>query len=340
MSILFIIGIFFISVLITEFIRKMAIKKKLIDIPNVRSSHKKPTPRGGGLGIALIFIFIFTATWHGVIPSTNQLQEALPGITAGAVMVSLIGLLDDIRHISAKWRLVVHFMAAIVVLYFIRNYPVLQFYNFPIQLNEYWIPVLAIGLVWMINLFNFMDGIDGLAASEFVFILISVLIFHLIKGTNENVLFLMLCIACTSGFLLWNWPVARIFLGDVGSGFFGIITGAFLLVIPEEPIINMWSIMILASVFLVDSMYTLVRRIFKNHKIHIAHRSHAYQILTRRYKSHLKVLLSIQAINILWLLPIAWTASIYPKFGIILFFIAIIPLIVVAAAVGAGLKND
>jgi Fuc2NAc and GlcNAc transferase len=194
-----------------------------------------------------------------------------------------------------------------------------------------------VALVWVTNLFNFMDGIDGIAGAEVLFISVAGAWlnwreqgdFHLTEGT--------LCLAAASGgFLVWNWPPARIFMGDVGSGFVGFTIAGLGLMISQHSAIPIEVWVILSGVFVVDATVTLIRRVYRRDRWFEAHRTHAYQHLAIRCKSHLRVTLSIAIINVVWLLPWAILATRNPPNALWFLAAALTPLAVLALIFNAG----
>jgi Fuc2NAc and GlcNAc transferase len=196
-----------------------------------------------------------------------------------------------------------------------------------------------IAVVWLLNLYNFMDGIDGIASMETLFVTVSAVIFLLLNNAINVSLWLALLIVGNLGFILWNWPPARIFLGDVGSSFLGFILGGFAIFTENEGYLSIWVWLILLGVFLVDATITVLRRFFSGQRIYLAHRSHAYQNLSRRWDDHRAVTLSVLAIDVFWLFPLAWLVFMYPGWGMLLTFIAFLPLILLAFYLGAGVPG-
>jgi Fuc2NAc and GlcNAc transferase len=141
------------------------------------------------------------------------------------------------------------------------------------------------------------------------------------------------------GFLVFNWPPAKIFMGDAGSNFLGFMLGALALITASTGLINLWGWLILLAIFIGDSTLTLLRRVKQGDKLYEAHRSHAYQILSRRWNSHVPVTLLVLCVNLIWLLPLAWAASVWPAEGILLCLLAYAPLLWFMYQVGAGTTN-
>jgi Fuc2NAc and GlcNAc transferase len=150
------------------------------------------------------------------------------------------------------------------------------------------------------------------------------------------------CIFCaaSAGFLIWNWPPAKIFMGDVGSGYLGYVIAVLAMAATRDSPVAVWVWLILGGVFFVDATVTLARRSLTGERLHEAHRSHAYQWLARRWRSHRRVTLSVLAVNVFWLLPAAWLAMRYPRFAVWSLAGAFVPLIIVAIAAGAGLREQ
>jgi Fuc2NAc and GlcNAc transferase len=324
------------SALLTRFMRAIALGKGVLDVPNARSSHDVPTPRGGGVAVVLV-------TTAGLIllylRGTIRL-DFMCALTGGGIAVALVGFADDRRSLSAAIRVAVHFAAALWALTWLGGLPVLRLGTHLVSPG--WAGYLfgALGIVWAINLFNFMDGIDGLAASEAIFIALCGALLNLSMSVDSGVGFaaLMFAAAC-GGFLLWNWPPARIFLGDVGSGYLGYVIVVLAVAATRNNPTALWVWLILGGAFFVDATVTLVRRTLRGERVHEAHRSHAYQWLARRFGSHRKVTLAVMAVNLLWLLPCAIAAARWPRYAGAGVLVAFVPLALLALAIGSG-RNE
>lgn len=325
---LLIFAAFSVSLVMTFSLRFYAMKH-LMDIPNQRSSHQIPTPSGGGLGIVLAFL---TAIVVLFIVDSMGLELFLVLLTS--LMIAGIGFWDDHRHIPARWRFSVQVLAALIIAFCLQGFPPLSLGSYRIDLgfSGYFIAVLF--LVWMLNLFNFMDGIDGIAASEAIFVSASLAGFVYTKDTNLALPAIALAFSCL-GFLIWNWPPAKIFMGDVGSGFLGFLLAVLILVYSFEDPVFLYVGLILFAVFVVDSTYTLLCRFIAGEKWYEAHCSHAYQHLARKH-GHLKVTLSVWAINICWLLPLALLVFRFSDYAWAGLLMAYSPLIVAASRFEAG----
>ncbi len=195
----------------------------------------------------------------------------------------------------------------------------------------------TLGIVWMLNLFNFMDGIDGIAASESVFIAAAgALCVAVTSGTSGMVEISLLVGAASLGFLTWNWPPAKVFMGDVGSGFLGYVFGVLIVTAAGVDAAAFWSWLIVSGVFLVDATVTLVRRAVRGERVYQAHRSHAYQRLASRWRSHRRVTIASIAVNVVWLLPCSLLAARRPDLAAWIAVGALAPLLGIVIALGAG----
>lgn len=318
--------------LLTGLIRRYALLSNLLDVPNQRSSHTQPTPRGGGIAIVAVFLLGVIALFALNILAANQ-SWALIG--AGA-WVAFVGFLDDHRHIPAGWRLLAHFAGAAWGLYWLGGFPPLSVFGQVIDLGGFGHLFGLFYLVWLLNLYNFMDGIDGIAGIEAITACLGGALLFLLPGHHGPWLEPALLAAAAAGFLFWNFPPAKIFMGDAGSGFLGIVLGLISL---QSAWINpnfFWSWLCLLGVFIVDATWTLWRRFRRGERLHEAHRSHAYQYAALHYGSHKTIALFVGAVNLFWLLPWAVTISLGWLDGILGVAVAYLPLLLTAIKFNAG----
>ncbi|MGS7251604.1 glycosyltransferase family 4 protein [Pseudomonas sp. SK] len=316
----------------TSLLRRYALKRNIIDVPNTRSSHQVPTPRGGGVAIVAAFLLVIPIL-AGQGSVSAPVAYALLGPGVG---VALLGFLDDHGHIAARWRLVGHFSAALLILFCVNGFPNIEVFNSNVQLGWLGNVIGVLYLVWLLNLYNFMDGIDGLASLEAIFVSLGgALLYYLTDRIGEVWAPLMLA-AASIGFLLWNFPPAKIFMGDAGSGFLGLALGVLSLSAGWIDFQLFFGWLILLGVFVVDATWTLFRRLLRGEKVYEAHRSHAYQFATRRYNSHLKVTLAILGMNLVWLLPLACAVALDMIEGVVAVLIAYTPLALLAFKFRAG----
>jgi glycosyltransferase WbpL len=325
------------SALLTGLVLKLASSRGVLDVPNARSSHSVPTPRGGGVAIVLA-----TTAALIVLALRGSLQfNLLFALAGGGVAVAAVGFADDRRPLSTGARLAVHFAAAIWAVAWLGGMPSVRIADHIVTFGWGGYLLGTIGIVWTLNLFNFMDGIDGIAASEAVFIACAGALLALVGGNSAAVpaTGLVFGAACV-GFLVWNWPPARIFMGDVGSGYLGYVIAVLALAATRDDPVALWVWLILGGGFFVDATVTLVRRLVRGDRVHKAHRSHAYQWLARRWGSHRRVTVAVMMLNLIWLLPCAFLATLHPDHAVAIAVVALVPLVALAIAAGAGRREN
>ncbi|OOQ43703.1 glycosyl transferase [Pseudomonas fluorescens] len=321
-----------VSLILTALLRRYALARSIVDIPNARSSHSIPTPRGGGVAIVLAFLLVLPFLGWAQLVSL----PVLVAIGGAGALVAVVGFMDDHGHIAARWRLLGHFCAAAWALIWLGGLPPLTLFGMGVDLGWFGYILAAFYLVWMLNLYNFMDGIDGIASVEAICSCLGACLLYWLSGF-ENLMWVsgMLAMAVV-GFLFWNFPPARIFMGDAGSGFLGVVLAVISIQAAWTAPQLLWAWLILLGVFIVDATFTLIRRLVRGDKVYEAHRSHAYQFASRRYGKHLPVTLAVGAINIGWLLPIALCVSYFGLDGALGLVLAYIPLVILAVKFHAG----
>jgi Fuc2NAc and GlcNAc transferase len=328
--------VFLCAVGATGMIRRFALRTGLLDHPTQRSSHVQPTPRSGGGAIVIFFLAALTGlAIHGDLEAGSAVVLIL-----GGAAIAAVGFIDDRRSLSASVRFCVHLLAAILAVLVIGAGRIDFVPNWGGMGKPATSALAVLGVVWSTNLFNFMDGIDGIAGSQAVFVAGAG---ALICGLQFGDLGMALAFTClgsaTAGFLIWNWPPAKIFMGDVGSGFLGFsLAGLGLLASRHSGVpVAVW--VILNGIFLVDATVTLLRRMSRGERWFEPHRLHAYQYLSRRWKSHLLVTLCVSAVNMAWLLPWAWFAAAHPGIGLQCALAAILPIVLLAFVCRAGAQE-
>lgn len=323
----------------------------MIDRPNARSSHDSPTPRGGGL--AIVLATLTTITIHMLLtPATDPLlHQPIEAALLISLPIAIIGLLDDRRGVAARWRFLTQALAASVLLLALNPLPGLLIAP-GVALPA---PALTLGLwffgVAWVNAFNFMDGIDGLAGTQSIFMLGAAAALT-VTGSPDAVshpLFalMMTLIFAVLGFLIFNWSPAKIFMGDTGSTWLAFIIFALAILTVRSGWMNFGSWLILGAVFVTDTSLTLMTRIKLGEQWYSAHRSHAYQrhssnlqvIGFSRIHAHRQVTLRIAAINLIWLMPLAWAAQLWPHYNIFICLIAFLPLVRIVLRLGAGCRD-
>jgi Fuc2NAc and GlcNAc transferase len=323
------------ALVLTAAVRRYALARSLVDRPNERSSHQVPTPRGGGVAIVIAFSVGLLWLWATGSVST----QATIALLGAGIWVALVGFLDDHGHIPARWRLVAHFIGAAWALFWLDGFPLLNVFGEQFALGWAGHIAGALFLVWLLNLYNFMDGIDAIAGIEAVTVaLAGAFLWWLVTG-SDNAFVPALLGAASAGFLAWNLPPARIFMGDVGSGFLGVVLAIFAVWSAQENPQLFWSWTILLGVFVVDATVTLVRRVMRGEPFYEAHRSHAYQYASRRFGQHRIVSLAVGAINLAWLLPLAALVALGHLDGLTGTLVAYAPLVWLVFRYKAGAKE-
>ncbi len=326
---------------VAEWVRRRAEALKLVQIPNHRSSHVQPTPNGGGLGIVVAgslagFGLVLFSGW------------VLGGFVLGfAAVLAAVGLRDDMAHLPARMRFGVQVLVCAGLLITLGDLPVLTLsagLKFQLAGWVFFGLLLLLG-VWWINLFNFMDGIDGIAGTQAVFMLLAGAVlaaWSQPEAVSSPPWQLMLIVAAaTVGFLLLNWPPAKIFMGDVGSTWLAFMVLALALLSVQAGWLSYASWLVLAAVFVTDATVTLITRMLRGERWYEAHRSHAYQRLSRRWQGdrkagHRSVTLLVAAVNALWLAPWAWACMQWPAWSVMFMVTAYLPLVLAALWLGAG----
>ncbi len=333
MKLVFFISAVLLSFVLTAALRRYAVASSLLDVPNARSSHMTPTPRGGGVAIVLTFLLgLPLLVWADAMAWREML-----GLGGAGALVALVGFLDDHGHIAARWRLLVHFAAACWALAWMGGLPPLPVFG--VMVGAGWIAqvLAALYLVWLLNLYNFMDGIDGLAGVEAITVCAGAALLYVLGAPGVAAWGApLLLLAVVAGFLCWNFPPARIFMGDAGSGFLGLLLGLLSIQAAWVNHAFFWAWLILLGVFIVDATLTLLRRIVRRQKPYEAHRSHAYQYASRKYGAHRAVTLAVGAINLIWLLPLAMLVGLGYVDGMIGVLVAYTPLVWLAVCFKAG----
>lgn len=294
MLILFFILAFLISWIVTFYIRKWAIAKRMLDKPNERSSHKRITPLGGGVAIVVSWYVcvVLMAIFYPEMMPVKLFAALLPGI-----LLALVGIRDDVKQLSPWIRLSVQLISVGLSLYILGGVNEIDFGTFtwqcPVVINL----LVFLLLVWFVNLFNFYDGIDGNLGSEAI--AISLMSVMLVPNSP-----LILFVACVGGFLVWNWQKAKIFMGDAGSTFIGFVFGVFAVYFQDGPSngsylpipLILWLLICIVAVF--DTTFTLMRRIIYRENVLVPHKNQLFQRLVLSGFTHQKTVLLQQFMNV------------------------------------------
>ncbi|QIB64664.1 MraY family glycosyltransferase [Kineobactrum salinum] len=298
----------------------LARRRRWLDQPSQRSSHAAPVPHGGGTGIMLALV---------VAGALAQLQgvdwdSIVWLLLALALVLSATGVLDDLMDLPVWLRFAVYGSCCLVLVMVLPLPPLLSSLWLPAWL---WWPLAAIGLLWLLNLYNFMDGIDGIAALQAVLACSAAAGLAALSGAVDYALLCLLLALCQLGFLVWNWPPAKLFMGDAGSVPTGFLVGGLALYGASLEAVPLACWLVLLAVFITDASWTLMERWRRGDNLIHAHRQHGYQRLSRHWRSHLRVDLLFLMLHALWLLPLAWTIWMWPKFQILFVILAYVPLL-------------
>lgn len=302
-TVVLITAIFLGSQLLLYAYRELALRRHWLDIPNERSSHSAPTPGGAGLCLAVVFLlasaYLFVA---GVLSSEIMWLCGL------SLIMAMTGWFDDRYCLSRRIRAVIYLVAAVLFVNGVTEH-----------VAAWWLIALALLIFAFVNAFNFMDGIDGIAASQVLFYAVAFLFMSTgtINADFQLVLFFVATLA--AAFLLWNWSPARLFLGDSGSLFFGFLLAAISVFADELSVLSLFSSAILLATFVADSSVTMLCRLLNGERIQDAHRSHLYQLLAKHWGSHARVVILYAAVNITVLLPVALISEAQASWATILF---------------------
>lgn len=304
--------------LLAFFVLRMAEALKLLAEPNARSSHQQPTPSVGGLALLVPVVVLFSA-------STVAYPE-VGWVLAAVLLLGAVSLLDDLLSLPALPRL-----AAQVLAFGLALAP------FQAELAVWWLPLLYLAGVWHINLFNFMDGIDGIAGLQTVTVAMALLT---LAPTMAPWLGYLCCVLVGGalGFLVYNWAPARLFMGDVGSTVLGLLLVLTATLLGLAGQVSVTALLIVLAGFWVDATYTLAVRVVTGQRFLAAHRSHAYQRLAQRY-GHAPVSLGLGAVNLGWLLPLALLTERWGGLGAVWLLIAVAPLAWLCKTLQAGQRQ-
>ena len=291
--VMFLILLGIISYISVGMYRSYAIEKDILDHPNKRSSHIMPVPLGGGVVFPVLWIaFLMVLYFIGFI-ELLYLSVFLPPI----FLIGLISFLDDKYQLAARFRFLAQLAAAIYSLFIVSGFPELDLGIMTIHWGWFGYIFMVFVLLWSTNLYNFMDGIDGIAAVQALFVFGFGGYFVWCAGGSELAIIIWSMASIVFGFLLWNRPPAKIFMGDTGSTLLGFLVVLFAIIGEKKYNVPVLLWVILYGVFWFDASVTLIRRLINGDKWYQAHRLHAYQRLQLQKWSHGKILLRVVALN-------------------------------------------
>jgi Fuc2NAc and GlcNAc transferase len=314
--------------------RSFAIRRGIVAVPNFRSLHQRPLPRGGGIVFSLVCIAaVIGLSFTGTVDP--RLMRAL---VAGGAVATVFGFVDDAMHVGPAVKLLVQMALAGWVLVCFDGKPLVD-----LPLTPKWLDVAVswIGLVWLMNLYNFIDGIDGLAAMGAVSMSVISILVLLLSGADRSFVLILAALAlCSFGFLIFNWPPASIFMGDSGSQFLGFYFGTLIAATMIHGDLGFWSWLVIFGYFAGDTTTTTLVRVFVTDKWYGEHRSHAYQNLARIWGSHLKVVKGVSLYHLLWLLPLAIWSVLTPPAAPVAAILAVAPVVLWTLRYGPRLSSS
>lgn len=329
--------IFALSMALTYLLMKAGARFNLLDFPNARSSHLHPRPRGGGAAFTLAFFIGVCFLWELEALKTKWI---IP-LAVGGLPVAFIGFLDDMKSRSAFLRLAVHFSAAILAYGYLTDWfnTVVDISFLPGTGGDFWEIGFAIFYVaWMVNLYNFMDGIDGLAATQAV--VVAALSAGLCAWQGNWSLFSLYAAlgATVFGFLWFNWAPAKIFMGDCGAYFLGFAFACLALMSKIYSNQSLIAHMILLGVFISDATYTLSLRMLQKKKLYQAHKDHGFQHFVSKGRTHAQVAVIWNGITVFWLGPMAVLSVIYTDWSFAILILSYLPLLAFMIYLQAGIE--
>lgn len=309
-----------IAFLLTYFIKANSAKFRLIDVPNHRSLHVLPTPRGGGIAFVLPILLSYLF-FLDTIPTE---------LIWGSFLIAALGLWDDLKSTSSLARLVIQVLIASTVAFFSQY-----------DLNFVQYAAFIFLLVWAVNIYNFMDGSDGLAATYGITTSLMIALLFVFQKPDliTQTYPLLIMSASILGFLYWNLSPAKIFMGDVGSGFLGFVFAFLSFQFVIKSTLSLATIIIVFSIFIADTTWTLIARGLSGQKIFQAHRLHCYQKIIQNGLSHKYLNLGLLLVNIVWVLPLAILTLKFEKLQYYLAIICYVPLFYLCFKFEAGKQN-
>ena len=323
------VGAAVITAALTALVMALTRRSSILAIPNARSSHDVPTPTLGGIAIALPVL-----AWTGCEIGQDPLVWAMLG---GGGVLAVLGLVDDLRDLKAGVRLPIQCAAVALAVWALPSAMPLVFAPFSIDAQWFIVAFEFLFILWMVNLYNFMDGIDGIAACQCITYCAGVLLLGRPEAFADELLWLLL--GAGAGFLWFNRPPARIFMGDVGSALLGFLLGVISLTLDARRQMPLIASLILLAGFWFDATYTLCVRIATGQQFTSAHRSHLYQKCAQLL-GHKRTTTMFTVFAVVWLMPLAWLVMRAPTFSIAWLVLAIAPLAIASVRLHAGYPDN
>jgi len=294
-----------VTAILTAPVRLWLLRHRQLDLPDARRSHVAPTPRGGGLAIVVTLVLAWLL-WPGARTGWWPLMTCV-------VLMAVVGWFDDRHQLPVRLRFVVQLFIAAGLLAAVGGLNTVGLFGWQLNAPWLWTPLGGIAVIWLINLYNFMDGADGMAAGQGLWAgLVSSLLFE-VQGQPDLATFAIAAAGAWGGFLFWNRPPAGIFMGDVGSLALGVMIAACAVTGASTGAISIWVSFMISSVFVVDATATLLSRVARGERWYTPHRQHAYQRLLAMGWSHGQVFGLYALINLFVVLPVILAAVRWPR---------------------------
>ncbi len=304
--------VFFLSYYITSYIRSYSLRNNVIDVPNERSSHTIPTPTGGGVAIAMSMLLSSLL----FIVGTGDLFLLSLGLSSGVLIIGIVGWVDIHHEVPVMKRAILYLCTSAWAVLVFGGIDTLTFGDY--SLKSVWLAssIAIVAVSWLVNLYNFMDGTDGLAAIQAITSAFCGGVFFIVSGKFEAGILCLAIIFSSSAFLIWNWAPAKIFMGDVGSCSIGFAFGILAIYGEKTAVIPVVVWLILLSIFISDASFTLFKRILAGETWYRAHNTHAYQRLVQMGISHARLAQCLLAFNICITGPSAYLAWVFPSMAL------------------------
>jgi Fuc2NAc and GlcNAc transferase len=333
----FFLAFFVLCFALTGVARRYALWRHALAIPEFRHHHLEPVPRGGGIALVITMITLNLVMYRYRLIDIDTTRS----LSFSGVFLLLACVVHNLKPLSLRVRFLLQILAVTLALtWYTRDLIVIVFDSY-LYLSDWWMPVLGLLLLAFINLNNVMNEVDGLVASQAFIMIFAAASLLAISGEVQWTIPLILLCAPVLGFLAWNWPPARITMGDAGSSFLGLFISLLGLHLAGDTSINLWVWLILMAVFITDVVTTfLVRARFGLSLMPSSHKNHAYQILARRWDSHFYVTGLLCAICWLWLFPLAYLAMEFEGWGLVLLGLSVLPIAAACLYIGAGREDE
>lgn len=338
---------FTISMLLTRIFSLPGFRYQILDVPNARSLHAFPVSRIGGIAICMAIIVVVPISVYLFEEEAHMISIAL-----GAAIIALVSFLDDRFTLSVMVRFVVHGCAAALLI--VEGFRIISielpgwYWQWPFLVS---VGFTVLYVIWMVNLYNFMDGMDGFSGGMAVIGFGTYALLGWQGGALQFATLNLIVAGSVLGFLLFNFPPAKIFMGDVGASTMGFVVASFSLWAHRDGIFPIWIAVLVFSPFIVDATITLLKRLWRGERIWEAHKSHYYQRLVQAGWGHRKTVLweylimtlcGVSAIAILnenylnqWLLLLTWGLA----YAVIITMIGKMPGYDTRGVVGSGVNK-